>query len=183
MSRRTYAANQEPIAMSELETLKSEIEALENFDLELLRRRWRSQTGRPAPTHLSRGLMVRILAYRHQAARLGDIDRALQIALGEAVGNPRSQPRGAANSAFSASSSGSLRPGTVLAREHDGVMHKVMVMEKSYSWDGKQFRSLSEVARAITGTNWNGPRFFGLRTGKKADTQKDVGVVDAEAGS
>jgi len=52
----------------------------------------------------------------------------------------------------------------LLAREYGGVMHRVMAMEDGYSWNGKTFRSLSEVATAITGTKWSGPRFFGLRS-------------------
>ena len=75
--------------MSELETLKNEIEALASFDLDLLRRRWRGLLGRPAPAHLSGNLLVRILAYRHQVARLGDIDRASRVALGEMIGDAK----------------------------------------------------------------------------------------------
>jgi hypothetical protein len=48
-------------------------------------------------------------------------------------------------------------------REHAGTLHRVVVLEDGFSWKGATYRSLSEVARAITGTNWNGPRFFGLR--------------------
>ncbi len=57
----------------------------------------------------------------------------------------------------------SLKPGTILAREHNGELHRVMVLDDGFAWNGATYRSLSEVARAITGTNWNGPRFFGLR--------------------
>ena len=57
----------------------------------------------------------------------------------------------------------SLKPGTILAREHGGVLHRVVVAKDGFEGGGGTYRSLSEVARAITGTNWNGPRFFGLR--------------------
>ena len=56
-----------------------------------------------------------------------------------------------------------LKPGSVIVREHDGVDHRVMVLDEGYAWNGKTFGSLSSVARAITGTNWNGQRFFGLK--------------------
>ena len=56
-----------------------------------------------------------------------------------------------------------LRPGVVLEREYDGVVHRVTVTAAGCSWNGQEFRSLSQAARAITGTKWNGPRFFGLR--------------------
>jgi hypothetical protein len=56
-----------------------------------------------------------------------------------------------------------LKPGTLLVREHEGVLHRVTVQAKGFAWNCQSFRSLSDVARAITGTRWNGPRFFGLR--------------------
>ena len=56
-----------------------------------------------------------------------------------------------------------LRPGTLLTREWDGHLQRVMVVADGFSWNGKTYRSLSKVASAITGSRWNGPRFFGLR--------------------
>jgi len=55
------------------------------------------------------------------------------------------------------------KSGTLLVREWEGVLHRVMVLEQGFAWNGQTYDSLSKVARAITGTNWNGPRFFGLR--------------------
>ena len=56
-----------------------------------------------------------------------------------------------------------LRPGTLLTREWDGHLRHVMVLADGFSWNGKTYASLSKVAFAITGSRWNGPRFFGLR--------------------
>ena len=56
-----------------------------------------------------------------------------------------------------------LRPGTMLAREWNGRMHRVAVLVDGFAWNGKTYPSLSKIALAITGTRWNGPRFFGLR--------------------
>ena len=56
-----------------------------------------------------------------------------------------------------------LRPGTLLTREWDGHLQRVMVLADGFAWNGKTYRSLSKVAFAITGSRWNGPRFFGLR--------------------
>jgi Protein of unknown function (DUF2924) len=56
-----------------------------------------------------------------------------------------------------------LRPGTLLTREWDGHPQRVMVLADGFSWNGETYRSLSKVAFAITGSRWNGPRFFGLR--------------------
>src|SRR5258708_17427701 len=56
-----------------------------------------------------------------------------------------------------------LTPGTVLVREWDRHSQRVMVMSDGFAWNGQTYDSLTKVAFAITGTNWNGPRFFGLR--------------------
>jgi Protein of unknown function (DUF2924) len=58
---------------------------------------------------------------------------------------------------------GNLKMGCQLVREYEGVDHRVTVVEKGYEWQGHSFTSLSSVAKAITGTNWNGYRFFGLK--------------------
>ena len=62
-----------------------------------------------------------------------------------------------------------LAPGTRLVREWDGVEHTVTVMKDGFDWQGRKFKSLSAVARAITGTQWNGYRFFGLREARRDD--------------
>ena len=56
----------------------------------------------------------------------------------------------------------SIKPGTILVREHDGVIHRVMATGDGFAWNGTTYASLSKVAQAITGVNWSGPRFFGL---------------------
>ena len=160
--------------LSELDDLKMEIEALERLDPELLRRRWLSLMGRPAPGRLSRGLMLRILAYRHQVARLGDLDRETRIALDQGESARHCEPQSASDIRAVARRDGgfgksaALRPGTVLEREYDGVLHRVTVTKDGCVWNGQSFCSLSDAARAITGTRWNGPRFFGLRPNAKA---------------
>jgi hypothetical protein len=148
-----------PPASAALERLRAEVAALEALDVELLRKRWRSVMGRSAPVHLSRALLFRVLAYRHQAEALGEGDH-----ITPAVPPDSNSARGPRQtlSAPSKVSGPLVRPGTLLAREYGGVMHRVMAMEAGYSWNGRTFRSLSEVATAITGTKWNGPRFFGL---------------------
>jgi hypothetical protein len=151
-----------------------EIESLNALDPDLLHRRWRALMGRAAPAHLSRNLMVRILAYRQQAQAHGDLDRATLRVLDAVMG----QGEAASGSSPIAASLGpqpELRPGTVLTREYGGVLHRVMVGEQEFLWNGQPYVSLSKVARAITGTRWNGPRFFGLRQkGKGSDGKPEV---------
>ena len=62
-----------------------------------------------------------------------------------------------------------LSLGTVLTREWGGQHHRVMVLEGGFAWAGRTYSSLSEIAKAVTGTKWNGPRFFGLRDKKPAE--------------
>ena len=90
-----------------------------------------------------------MLAYRIQAAEEGGIDVELR----------RTLRRPAAGKTTSL-----LTPGTKLSREWKGICHEVVVEpDGRVSWQGQAYKSLSEVARAITGSRWNGPRFFGLR--------------------
>jgi hypothetical protein len=65
-----------------------------------------------------------------------------------------------------------LLPGTVLQREWKGQNHRVMVVDNGFCWEGRSYDSLSKIACAITGTKWNGPRFFGLRDSRPAEVQQ-----------
>jgi hypothetical protein len=146
--------------------MAQELQHLRELDLYDLQVRWRRTSGRSAPHHLPKHLLLRILAYKLQADTFGDLDRdtvrtleqiAREAAKAKASGDtvsrvvpPVEETRG-------------LKPGTLLVREHEGVLQRVTVQAKGFAWNGQSFRSLSEVARAITGTRWNGPRFFGLR--------------------
>ena len=70
-----------------------------------------------------------------------------------------------------------IRPGTVLGREWNGEMHRVAVLAEGFAWNGNTYPSLSKIAFAITGTRWNGPRFFGLR--EKASKQESLRHEDS----
>jgi len=163
--------------------LEREIEEIERLSFDDLRIRWRHLTGRLAPAHLSRGLLARVLAYRVQAQAYGDLDRTIARTLArwdDPVG--RKEPNGQAipgetnESAEGASTPERpstperrvsepliLKPGTLLTREWQGRMETVMVVADGFAWDGEIFASLSAVAWAMTGTKWNGHRFFGVR--------------------
>lgn len=120
--------------------------------------------GRPAPKTLSRQLMIRILLWREQINRSGDIDASTRARLADAL-------KADDGCSAKAAAAANPRPGSVLVREHDGVLHRVMVLDKGYAWNGRQFASLSAAARAITGTNWNGRRFFGLDKKARGDAK------------
>ena len=143
-------------------SLDDEIAHLRDLDLHGLRARWKSVFRRQAPPHLPRHLLFAVLAYRLQADELGDLDPATARLLrliatgGETRGaSRRTEEFGRRRT--------ELKPGTILMREWNAQAHRVMVVDEGFAWNGKTYDSLSKVAFAITGTNWNGPRFFGLR--------------------
>jgi len=135
-----------------------EIARLRDLDITALRSRWHTVLGRPAPPHLPRHLLFRILAYGVQANRLGDLDSQSQHLLDRS-----DTPEKAGQKAANGQRRVDVRPGTILAREWNGHMQRVAVLVDGFAWNGKTYPSLSKVAFAITGTRWNGPRFFGLR--------------------
>ena len=100
-----------------------------------------------------------MLAYRLQADQLGDLDSESQRLLDNAASPEAAGKRAVDDGRMIAD----VRPGTMLAREWNGRMHRVAVLAEGFAWNGKTYPSLSKVASAITGTRWNGPRFFGLR--------------------
>jgi hypothetical protein len=143
-------------------SVEDEIAHLRGLDLKGLRSRWQSVFQRPAPTHLTRHLMFAVIAYRLQADRLGDLDHATKQVLDRTVAKEVGPAMSARLASFDQKRT-ELTPGTVLVREWDRRSQRVMVMADGFTWNGKTFDSLSKVAFAITGTRWNGPRFFGLR--------------------
>jgi hypothetical protein len=140
-------------------TLDVEIARLRQLDIVAQRIRWHTVFGRQAPPHLPRHLLFRILAYRLQADRLGDLDSDSRRLLDSSDSPEKAGQRAADLRRRTAE----LRPGTVLGREWNGRVHRVAVLADGFAWNGKTYPSLSNIALAITGTRWNGPRFFGLR--------------------
>jgi Protein of unknown function (DUF2924) len=150
--------------------LAAEIATLAALDLQQLRVRWRKLLRSAPPEHLSRSLLVRILAYKIQAHVLGELDRETaryldRVARDQArrrKAGERRQPK-APPPVPPVPVRRRLKDGTLLAREFGGQMHSVTVVPDGFAWNGSTYTSLSEIARLITGTRWNGPRFFGLR--------------------
>jgi DUF2924 family protein len=146
------------------DTLEAGIAQLRGLGLEGLRARWRSVNGRSAPPHLPQHLLLRLLAYRLQAEAHGDLDKATIRYLekiAKAGAAHRKANAGEPMPGIALPDAGSVQPGTLFVREWDGVQHRVMALGDGFAWNGTTYRSLSQVARAITGTRWSGPRFFG----------------------
>ena len=140
--------------------LGNEIARLRGLDVGELRARWHTVFRRRAPPHLPRHLLFRILAYRLQADRLGELDTDSRRLLDRIGSGPVERiDRLVADLNRSRTE---LRPGTLLTREWDGHLQRVIVLADGFAWNGKTYPSLSKVAFAMTGTRWSGPRFFGL---------------------
>ena len=142
--------------------VEEEIAHLRGLDLRGLRTRWQSVFQRAAPAHLTRHLLFAVIAYRLQADRFGDLDHATRQVLDRTVGKEAGPAISARLATFDQKQT-TLTPGTVLVREWDRQSQRVMVLADGFAWNGQTYDSLSKVAFAITGTKWNGPRFFGLR--------------------
>ncbi len=121
-------------------------------------------TERRSPTDkvTGRHLLFAVITYRIQADRFGDLDRATKQVLDRTVAKEAGPALSTRLSSFDQKRT-ELSPGTVLVREWDRQSQRVMVMADGFAWNGQTYDSLSKVAFAITGTRWNGPRFFGLR--------------------
>jgi hypothetical protein len=143
-------------------SVEDEIAHLRGLDLRGLRARWQSVFQRQAPVYLTRHLLFAITAYRIQADRFGDLDHETKQVLDRAATKETGRAMSACLASFDQKRT-ELSPGTVLVREWDRQSQRVMVMTDGFAWNGQTYDSLSKVAFAITGTKWNGPRFFGLR--------------------
>src|SRR5215469_12785066 len=142
------------------ERCKEALSRLSTLDLGELRELWCQLYKTKTAPRLSRELLVRAVAYRLQEVASGgprlELQRRLrQIGLElQQTGRLRIRSR--------------LKPGTRLLREWRGRNHEVLVLDHGFSWQGTHYRSLSAIARRITGTAWSGPLFFGLRSNRPA---------------
>lgn len=130
------------------------IDDLETLDRTSLSAAWQNAFERLPPPRTSQLFMRRVLAFEIQSQRLGGLTKATQKALSKP--NPV---------AVKAKPGSALKSGGRLLREWNGVTHVVDVTEEGFTWKGETYRSLSAIARTITGAHWSGPRFFGLKSG------------------
>jgi hypothetical protein len=133
--------------------VEAEIERVRALSGNALRRRWQSLFGRLAPEHLTTDLLRRMIVNRVQEEAFGTLDRAT-LKLLDGLARRHGPHRADRN----------LKIGTVLVRDYQGQRHTVTVAPEGYVWEGQRYSSLSEIARAITGTAWSGPRFFALKS-------------------
>jgi hypothetical protein len=149
------------VSDKEREKLSAEVAGLESLDLSQLRAQWKLLYEIEAPTHLSRDWLRRAVAYRIQENVLGGLKPAIRRLLERVAEDARTRKP---NMVVPTRKVG---PSTILIREWGGARHEVMVVEGGAMFRGKRYRSLSQVARVITGSQWSGPLFFGLRARAK----------------
>ena len=143
------------------ERLAKQFADLDIIDGKGLNERWRKLYGAQPPPGISRALLVRAIAYRLQEKTLGGLKPSTRRLL-QRIATDASERR-----ATLSTSAPKLKPGAVLLREWHGTSHQVTVLADGVRFRGKRYRSLSQVARMITGSRWSGPLFFGLRRAGK----------------
>ena len=133
-----------------------------------LKQRWRALYGSEPPPHISRELLIRALAYRIQEKALGGLKPSTRRLLTKVAADA------SARRPIEVAPEPSIKPGTVLLREWHGTQHQVIVREDSIVFNGKRYKSLSQVAYRITGTKWSGPLFFGLKANRQEQTNGTI---------
>lgn len=155
-------ADHPPMRSDHQSTLEAEIARIRALGLTELRTLWRSTFRSSPPPAFTKDLVARFMCWHIQEQARGGLDQDTSRLLDGLVrdGKP------------GADRSRRLKPGTVLVREYQGERHTVTVVGDGYLWREATYASLSTIARAITGTAWSGPRFFGLRTAGKQPEER-----------
>jgi hypothetical protein len=134
-------------------TTEAEISRIQTLKPDEVRALWRDTFKKEVPKALTRDLLVRTLCWHIQEKAFGGHSPAiLKLLASYAQGRTGEADR-----------LRRLKPGTELVREFQGERHTVVITGEGFRWRGEDYPSLTAIARIITGTNWNGPRFFGLR--------------------
>ena len=144
-----------PSSALDREAIEAEIDRLRSLGLDELRTLWRATFRSPPPPAFAKDLIARFLCWHIQEQAVGELDPETAKHLDGLVRRDKAE----------ANRPRRIKPGTVLVREYQGDRHTVTVVPNGYVWHETTYASLSVIARAITGTAWNGPRFFGLRSG------------------
>jgi hypothetical protein len=147
-----------PRSSFDCEAIEAEIDRIRSLGVDAVRSLWRATLRAAPPPGFTKDLVARFLCWHIQEQVFGGLDPEPAKHLASLARGDRSRadrPR-------------RLKPGTVLVREYQGERHTVTVVANGFVWREATFASLSPIARAITGTAWNGPRFFGLRIDKES---------------
>jgi hypothetical protein len=143
-----------------LSQLQAELTALPRQRIGALRTRYRELYGSACPKAFGPDLLRQSIAYRIQENAYGGLDAATKRLLNHLIAQHVKTPGKIVMPR-------QIKVGAILVRQWKGASHRVTILEKGFAYTGKTYENLSEIARLITGTRWNGPRFFGLRTEKR----------------
>jgi Protein of unknown function (DUF2924) len=162
--------------------LRTRLDRLQDLDGAALREEWR-RLCRSEPPRISRDLLMRAVAYRLQELEFGGLPKWARQNLAGATPNARPSNR---TEGISKPAELRLKPGARLVREWRGRTHTVMALDDGFEFEGRLYRSLTQIAREITGAHWSGPRFFGLQDRKRPPelnkATSDIAVAATEAG-
>ena len=149
-------------ALPDASACREAVARLPELGLGELRQQWRALYKSDASPHLSRELLLRAVAYRMQEVAFGGLRPERQRQLHKIVEEFNQTGEVKRHALLE------LKSGTRLVREWRGRTHEVLVLDNGFSWQGAEYRSLSAIARKITGTAWSGPLFFGLKQNRPA---------------
>ncbi len=159
-----------------VDDLEKELLRLATLRLEELRREWKLRFDANPPSVRSRDTLLRLLAWQIQVIARGGLDA-------DTLGKLRRIAKALQTDGdYEPKIRRDVSPGVVLTREWKGVIHKVTITASGFQHLGKQYGSLSDIARTITGTRWSGPRFFGLEQNEKAKPRRAMALTPATAG-
>lgn len=142
-------------ASTPADAIGQKIACMAAMNIDELRRMWRETFCSQPPTTFSKDLLARAISYRVQEDALNGLSASTARLLRALSKTGAEPPR-------------RVKPGSIIVREHKGVLHEVLVTPDGFLWRGKTYDSLSMIAKKITGISWNGPRFFGLRAKREA---------------
>ncbi len=154
---------------STADAVAARLQGLEQMDYAALRREWRRLYRTHPPKRVARGLLMLGVAWKIQEQAYGGLGAATKRRLADLAKTMERDGDVTRNRVAR------LKPGAKLVREWRGEAHTVIVIEDGFEWKGRHWRSLSAIAREITGVRWSGPRFFGLngKAGQQTDTRAE----------
>lgn len=174
MTSKTAREGRQRDAAGRMARVEADVEALKSMPITSLRALWAERTDNETPPMRSRGVLVRMLAWDMQAKALRGLDAKTEEKL---MAIARSHDGGRT---YAPTIKRQASAGAVLTREWRGTVHTAVITTSGVECEGKIYRSLSDVARAITGTRWSGPRFFGLeQLQKKGQSGPKAKVITA----
>jgi len=141
--------------------IETELERIRGLPIVELRALWRAKFKSAPPAAFGPDLLRRSIAYKIQEDAYGGLDRATARVLNQLIAQYAKAPGKIVLPRL-------IKPGAILVREWKGISHRVTVAEVGFVYQDRPYETLSEIARLITGTRWNEPRFFGLRIGNEA---------------